>query len=192
MKTPTPHATSSALFSRRLALGAITATLMTFATSPSAASDQQAWQQMVEQYYAATREQADLDQVTDAFTDWQTEHPGDHMAKMYLGALLCLQGRDAWMPWNKVKYVNQCLDQMDDAVDTITAEAPELLDRALLERGFVTASLPGMFNRTDTALEDFAHVRSAPLWTQLSKPIQQRVNDEMVRLQAILDQGQEN
>lgn len=74
-------------------------------------------------------------------------------ALVWLGSLNTLKGRDAWMPWNKLKYVEDGLKLMDRAVS---------LDRhnikIRLVRANNNASLPSFFNRADSAIADFQFI----------------------------------
>jgi tetratricopeptide (TPR) repeat protein len=60
-----------------------------------------------------------LEQATEQFEQLLTANPGHPVYQSYLGACKTLQGRDAWMPWNKMRYSEQGLDQIDKALDSL-------------------------------------------------------------------------
>ena len=65
----------------------------------------------------------------------------------YLGSALTLKGRDAWMPWNKMSYVEQGTDRIDGALAALKPEH----DRQLL-RG-VPASVETLFVAATTFIK---------------------------------------
>jgi len=81
----------------------------------------------------------------------------DHvLVRAYWGSCLALQGREAFMPWNKMRHTEDGLAQLDKALGRLTPEHDrELLDGASvgLETRLVAAStflaLPEMFRRFD-------------------------------------------
>jgi hypothetical protein len=61
----------------------------------------------------------------------------------YLGSALTLKGRDAWMPWNKMRYVDQGTDRIDAALAALKPEHERRLLRGVpvsLETRFVAAT----------------------------------------------------
>ncbi|HTQ76885.1 MAG TPA: hypothetical protein VMI15_02575 [Burkholderiales bacterium] len=73
----------------------------------------------------------------------------------YLGAAQTLRARDAWMPWNKVRYAEEGLDHIDHALKSLSPENGRQLLRGVpagLETRLTAAStflkLPdGIFHR---------------------------------------------
>ena len=87
----------------------------------------------------------------------QPEHP---LYLAYLGSSHALKGRAAWMPWNKLKYVEQGLDFIDKGLAQLTPEHDRMLLRATpvsIETRLVAIStflgIPGFFHRFDSAKE---------------------------------------
>lgn len=138
---------------------------------------------MHDTYMAVINEKADADDTAKAFQNWQQQHPQDALIGIYIGALDCLIGRDAWMPWNKMRYVNRCTDAMDKAMTSLQRSSdPRDLFQAHLERGFVNANLPSMFNRQELAIEDFEAVMKSDRWTRLPESLRQQVADKLKAL----------
>ncbi len=79
--------------------------------------------------------------------------PDHALAMVYYGSTLTLKARDAFLPWDKIKWVKRGIEQMDQAV-LLEPDNPEVR----LLRGINNGSLPAFFNRLSTALEDFAHI----------------------------------
>ncbi len=80
----------------------------------------------------------------------------DHVeALVTYGSLKTLMGRDALLPWNKMKYVEQGCDKMDKAVQI----APTNL-RIRITRALNNINLPSFFNRITYYLEDFEFIRN--------------------------------
>jgi len=74
--------------------------------------------------------------------------PDNAEAMCWLGSVLCLKGRDAKLPFNKVRFVNSGLKKMDRAVEL---DSGNISIRII--RGNTAYALPGFFNRMDTAVK---------------------------------------
>lgn len=83
----------------------------------------------------------------------------DALAQAYYGSALTLKGRDAWMPWIKIKYVEQGLDHLDGAVD----KAPDNLEIRLV-RAAVGINLPERFQRLGSAGKDLKFINGSALF----------------------------
>ena len=57
-----------------------------------------------------------------AFEALARGEPQQPLYAAYLGAAATMRGRDAWMPWNKVKYTEQGLDSIDAALAALKPE----------------------------------------------------------------------
>lgn len=75
------------------------------------------------------------------------------LALAYYGSAVTMQGRDAWMPWNKMKYVNLGTGKLDKAVMIDSANV-----RVRLVRAVNSTNLPAFLNRRPFALRDFAYL----------------------------------
>ena len=95
----------------------------------------------------------------------------DHVkARVYYGSLLTLRGRDAWLPWKKLSYVEEGCDEMDKAVKI----APKNITVRLV-RGMNNIHLPGFFNRITYCLEDFKFLRTNPAFESFNTSTKQQV-----------------
>ncbi|MBM4161680.1 MAG: hypothetical protein FJ217_11365 [Ignavibacteria bacterium] len=72
------------------------------------------------------------------------------VAVVYRGSFWTMRARDAWWPPTKLKYMRQGGKEMDQAVEM----APDNIMVRLI-RGINSLSLPSLFGRLETALEDF-------------------------------------
>jgi hypothetical protein len=90
-----------------------------------------------------------------AFEALVTSAPQHPVYAAYLGAATSLKGRDAWMPWDKMRFTEQGLDHVDRALAALKPEHDRLLVRgvaASLETRLVAANLfialpEGVFHR---------------------------------------------
>ena len=162
----------------------LTTTLISISLPVRAATlDLPEFNRMHAQYLAVTRQQANAEDTAKAFQNWQQQHPQEALIGIYIGALDCLIGRDAWMPWNKMRYVNRCTDAMDKAMKQVQDQAdPRDQLQAHLERGFVNANLPSMFNRQELAIEDFEAVIAAPGWASLDEQLRSQISQKLQAL----------
>jgi len=60
-----------------------------------------------------------LDRATEKFRALLKEHPNHPVYLAYLGACKALEGRSAWLLWNKMRYGEQGLDQIDRALNAL-------------------------------------------------------------------------
>ncbi|MCP4545305.1 MAG: hypothetical protein GY835_02425 [bacterium] len=87
--------------------------------------------------------------------------PDNPRALLLAGGALIIKGRDATLPMMKMKHVNAGLELLDQVV----ALQPDDF-AARFQRANNCANLPGIFNRSGTAVEDFRYLlgmaRQAP------------------------------
>lgn len=57
-----------------------------------------------------------------AFEELARAEPLQPRNAAYLGSALALRGRDAWMPWNKIRYVEDGTDRIDAALAALKPE----------------------------------------------------------------------
>jgi tetratricopeptide (TPR) repeat protein len=82
-------------------------------------------------------------------------NPGHAGAHCWYGSALTLKGRDAWFPLFKISHVNKGLSEMDKAVSL----DPENIHIRMARAGNGLA-LPDMFNRMETVLGDYEHLKN--------------------------------
>lgn len=95
----------------------------------------------------------DRAQVLDAeerIRDFLSGHPGDHLAKAYLGSLLTIKASKAFPGPSKLGFLKEGLRTLD----AVVAEVPD--DVAVrFVRAMNNYNLPGFLRRRDNAREDF-------------------------------------
>lgn len=88
----------------------------------------------------------------------------DALSMVYLGSTQTLMGRDAWMPWNKMKYTEQGLATISKGLDLIQSEPKAISDQVYRQglpenqlaqaiAGATYTSLPDMFNHFERGYE---------------------------------------
>jgi len=107
---------------------------------------------------ASAGDSAALAPALAAFEALSSADPGQPLYRAYLGMVTGLKARDAWMPWTKLKYAEQALDQTDQALQALTPAHDRQLVRGApvgIETRIVAARL---YLRTP---DEFFHRRAA-------------------------------
>jgi len=95
----------------------------------------------------------------------------DHTESMvYYGSLLTLMGRDAFLPWDKLSYVEEGCEMMDKAVRL----EPDNI-RLRIRRALNNINLPDSFNRQAYYLEDFEFIRNHPAFLTFKPEFRQQI-----------------
>jgi hypothetical protein len=100
-------------------------------------------------------QEKDVEPAIAAFEALARAEPRNPVYASYLGSAITLKGRDALMPWNRMKYVEEGLDQLDGALAGLKPEHDKELLRGVpvgMEARLVAANtfmrLPdGIFHR---------------------------------------------
>lgn len=79
--------------------------------------------------------------------------PNNALALVWYGSLMTLKGRDSWLPWQKLKHVEDGCKVMDNAVKN----SPDNLTVRYI-RARNNLSLPLFFHRIDTAIVDLNYI----------------------------------
>lgn len=105
---------------------------------------------------AVQGEGAAVSPASERFKALLEKAPDNVVLRAYYGSCLALQGREAWMPWNKMKLTEDGLAQLDKALGQITpAHDAEVTDgvpaslEARLVAGSTFLGVPDMFRRFD-------------------------------------------
>ena len=90
--------------------------------------------------------------------------PNDPIALVYKGSLDTQRAREAWMPWNKLGYLKEGLDLMDQAIDIATRASvnPDTLLEVRMVRALTSARIPVVFGRGSIARGDLTYVLTQP------------------------------
>lgn len=90
--------------------------------------------------------------------------PDNPRATTYKGSLLARLAKVSWMPWNKLSYLNEGIDLMDQGVDrALQSHAdPRTVIELRMVRGITSTKIPSVFKRGATAMGDFNAIRTLP------------------------------
>lgn len=157
----------------------------------------QLYQRAVEGERSATR---DAEQSLALLVE---QYPSDPVAQLLHGSSQTLRGRDAWMPWNKLSYTEDGLEQMSNALrlldDEHWAHHFESLPVPIYVRmvaGINFVEVPDMFGRFEQGYELLQQLSEDSVVAQLPAEAQSvihyyaaraadRASDEPVRQQAL-------
>lgn len=67
-------------------------------------------------FQRAREDNGEIGKAIAAFETLTRQAPQEPLYAAYLGSTLALKARAAWMPWNKMRYAEQGLDQLDRAL----------------------------------------------------------------------------
>lgn len=128
-----------------------------FVVAPSFAYDTTVWQAAQADFQRANA--GELGAAADAaekFSKLLASEPTNPLLLAYLGSAQSLQGRDAWAPWKKMKFVEAGLADIDRALALLKpehAQAPaggvSVASEVKLTAASTFLGLPGFFNRAD-------------------------------------------
>jgi hypothetical protein len=112
---------------------------------------------------------AALDRAADAFKDLSMKDPANPLLLAYFGAATTLQAKNAWAPWNKMKYAEGGLGSLDKALALLQPDDDRrvvgglpvgLGTRMLAVTTFL--SVPDMFHRFETGKDVLRQALAAP------------------------------
>lgn len=135
---------------------------------------------LIEQYNQAV--QGDEDKVDVVYKQLQNQienQASDALTLVYLGSTQTLMGRDAFLPWNKMKYVEQGLGTIAKGLDLLSDETTPLplqeirqgLPETVLTRAIAATtytSLPDMFNHFERGYDLYLDLLSDTDFTSQS------------------------
>ena len=131
-----------------------------------------AFEMALAQFNRARQGEADqLDAAIAAFQAVPANPALRPLYSCYLGSAHTLKGKAAWLPWNKMKFTDQGLDHIDQALGALRPEHDRLLVQgtpvSLLTRLAAAATfvaLPdGIFHRRAAGKSLLAEMRRSPL-----------------------------
>lgn len=101
----------------------------------------------------------------------------------YLGSAQTLQGRDAWMPWTKMRATERGLDTLEKALRRLEARHDREVLRGVavaVEARLVAAStfiaVPSMFNRYDLGKETLRAALASPAYPSAPAAVKARLH----------------
>jgi tetratricopeptide (TPR) repeat protein len=93
-----------------------------------------------------------------AFENLAKQSPDHPFLEARIGSLMTMRARDAWAPWNKMRYAEQGLDKIDRALERLRTkdDGVRLIDLPVSYDVYLTAAstfvaLPKFFNRLGQA-----------------------------------------
>ena len=78
---------------------------------------------------ASAGDSSAIEPAVAAFEALTRADPAQPLYEAYLGSATGMQARQAWMPWNKIKYTEQALDHADHALQALKPEHDRQLVR---------------------------------------------------------------
>jgi hypothetical protein len=154
----------------------------------------------------------EVERAVSAFERLAQAEPQQPLYSAYLGSAISMKSRDAWMPWNKIKYAEQGLARIDQALAALKPEDDARTVRGVpvgIETRFVAAStflkvpdeifhrraqgekliaaLPGQpaFAQTPAGLRAAIHLKAAEIARERG-----RAGDEAAQLKGVLAASQ--
>ncbi|MDZ4254709.1 MAG: hypothetical protein U1A72_19230 [Sulfuritalea sp.] len=123
------------------------------------------------EFDAARADEKHLDAAIAALRGLPADPQRQPLAAACLGSALALQGKAAWMPWNKMKFTEQGLDQLDAALASLKPEhgavlvrgVPVALQTRLVAAATFVAVPDGLFHRRADGRKLLAALRADPL-----------------------------
>ncbi len=123
-----------------------------------------------------------FDTVWQQFERLDEQYPNHPAVQMYYGSLETIKARDAFLPWKKMKWVEQGLDRMDRALSLIKVEhEQERLGKTMvaLDSRLVAANtflgVPSFLNRLQDAKDVFADLMETPDLEHMPPPLKQAI-----------------
>lgn len=123
------------------------------------------------EFDAARADEKRVDAAIAALRSLPADPQRQPLQAAYLGSALALQGKAAWMPWNKMKFTEQGLDQIDSALAMLKPEhgavqvrgVPVALQTRLVAAATFVAVPDGLFHRRADGRKQLAALRADPL-----------------------------
>lgn len=128
---------------------------------------------------AAEGDSGKVEQVYEQLTQLVEANGTDGLSLVYLGSTKTLMGRDAWMPWNKMKHTEQGLATISKGLDLVAASQVPVEDQAirqglpesLLAQAIASTtftSLPDMFNHFERGYDLYIELLNKPEFLEQS------------------------
>lgn len=153
---------------------ALTSVLASFQSAPVIAApvDPAAFEQAHQQFMRALKgESGAAEDAAEEFQRLTVIDPENPVILAYFGSAQALVGREAWMPWNKMKYVERGLDAVDRSLKMLGPEHDKQRLRGVpvsVETRLVAVrlflSLPKFFNRAEQGRSLVAATIASPVF----------------------------
>lgn len=118
----------------------------------------------------------------DKFNALAASHPGHPLLSAYAGAGTAILGRDAYMPWNKLKYAEDGADAVEKALAQLTPAhdealfhgTPESVETRMLA-ATTLLSLPDFMNRSASGKRALEAALKSSVFGQAAPPVRARL-----------------
>jgi hypothetical protein len=183
-------------FSSLAMLYAVAALLLSSALVSQAASET-AFLDAIKTFEQARKgEDRQIEPAIAAFEALARNEPRQPAYAAYLGSALTLKAREAWMPWNKMKYSERGLDHIDQALATLKPEhdsqmlrgVPVSLDTKLVAAATFIALPDNFFHRLSAGRKLLDQVLKHPALA--AAPAEYRAEVQKLAAQASNGSGQ--
>ncbi len=142
------------------------------------------------EFDAARADERRVDAAVAALRGLPVDPQRQPLQAAYLGSALAMQGKAAWMPWNKMKFTEHGLDQLDAALAMLKPEHGAVLVRGVpvaLQTRLVAAvtfvAVPdGLFHRRADGRKLLAALRADPLLAAVPAAFRAEVEAAEARL----------
>lgn len=133
---------------------------------------------------ATTGDSAATEQALKAFEALAAaESPEAPLYQAYVGAAQTLQGREAWMPWTKMKATERGLDTLDKALRrlesrhdaVVLGSVPVSLETRLVAANTFVSVPDAIFHRADAGRRLLQELVAHPLFAQMPPEFRSRV-----------------
>ncbi len=139
--------------------------------APGAPGADAGFEAALREFDAARVDEKHLDAAIAALRSLPADPQRQPLAAACLGSAMALQGKAAWMPWNKLKFTEQGLDQIDAALAMLKPEhgavlvrgVPVSLQTRLVAAATFVAVPDGLFHRRADGRKQLAALRADPL-----------------------------
>lgn len=133
-------------------------------------------------FKAESGQAGNIDEVVEAGEKLREKIPDHPLLLVYLGSAKAIQGRDAFFPWNKVRYVEQGCELMDQALAVLKPsdeEMPVAGPSPAIETRVVALStfseLPELFHRSQDARRLWTRLKPESALHRLSADLRARI-----------------
>lgn len=148
--------------------------ISTFWVSAALAEDSNANPELIQAYQqyqaGAEGDKGAVDDAVEAFEALLAERPGDPLILVLLGSSQTLQGRDAWMPWNKMSLTEDGLAAMGKAQQWLGPEHDDRVFEGLpvslqvkALAGITFIQVPDFFGRFEQGYQLLTEASGSPL-----------------------------
>lgn len=150
---------------------------------------EQPFQTAFEQFQSASRgDSAAVAAAAQGFQALLAAEPAHPLLLAYAGSATSLRATTTMLPWKKMSYAEEGLDQIDKALGLLKAGHEQQLHRGVsvaLETRFVAATtflnLPSMFNRGARGSKLMAEVLDSPMLAQAPAGFQAAVRQQAAK-----------